>query len=80
MQDVAQGEGDLTKRLNIELKNEVGGLASWFNVFIDRMNVMIKEVASDGNKLRDSSDQLSSVTVQMFVGGGQCVNKNDECC
>ncbi len=32
--DIAEGEGDLTKRIVINSKDEIGELASWFNIFI----------------------------------------------
>jgi len=37
LKDIAQGEGDLTKRLSINTKDEMAELAKWFNVFIDKL-------------------------------------------
>ncbi len=68
LRDVAEGEGDLTKRLNIGYKNEVGELASWFNVFIDKMDLMIKEIADNSGKLGDSADQLMTISTTMAEG------------
>lgn len=68
LRDVAEGEGDLTKRLNIGYKNEVGELASWFNVFIDKMDLMIKEIADNSGKLGNSADQLLTISTSMSDG------------
>jgi methyl-accepting chemotaxis protein len=68
LKDVAQGEGDLTKRLNIAFKNEVGELASWFDIFIAKMNQMIKDIAGNARQLDESSTQLSDISAQMSDG------------
>ncbi len=68
LKDVAEGDGDLTKRLNIGLKNEVGELASWFDVFISKMNGMIRDIAENARQLDDSSAQLTKISSRMSEG------------
>jgi methyl-accepting chemotaxis protein len=68
LRDAAEGEGDLTKRLAINYKNEVGELASWFNIFIDKIDLMIKELADNSNKLGLSADQLLTISTTMSDG------------
>ena len=46
MEDIAQGEGDLTKRLAIQSNDEFGALASSFNRFVERIHGSIREVSS----------------------------------
>ena len=46
MQDIAQGEGDLTKRLQIQSNDEFGQLARSFNQFVERIHTSISEVSS----------------------------------
>jgi len=53
--DIAEGEGDLTKRLDESSKDEIGELAHWFNIFVGRLQVLISEVQ------KASSDCLSAV-------------------
>ncbi len=62
LKDVAEGQGDLTKRLDIESGNEVGELASWFNVFIGNMENMIREIAQNAARLNASSGQLFRIS------------------
>ncbi|PIE61214.1 MAG: methyl-accepting chemotaxis protein [Desulfobacterales bacterium] len=66
LKDIAQGEGDLTKRLDIEKEDEIGALANWFNVFIDKLQGIIKqlEVASCGVSDSSSSLELVSKSLQ----------------
>ncbi|MFI8736770.1 methyl-accepting chemotaxis protein [Ectopseudomonas toyotomiensis] len=46
MHDIAQGEGDLTKRLAIQSNDEFGALARSFNQFVERIHSSIREVSS----------------------------------
>jgi len=53
--DIAEGEGDLTRRLDESSKDEIGELAHWFNIFVGRLQVLIGEVQNA------SSDCLSAI-------------------
>lgn len=46
MRDIAQGEGDLTRRLSVHSKDEFGELAGDFNLFVERIQRSIREVSS----------------------------------
>ncbi|MEL7940871.1 methyl-accepting chemotaxis protein [Pseudomonas delhiensis] len=55
MQDIAQGEGDLTKRLKVDSRDEFGMLAEAFNRFVERIHESIREVAGTARQLHDVS-------------------------
>jgi len=55
MQDIAQGEGDLTKRLAVHSRDEFGLLAEAFNRFVARIHESIREVAGTARQLHDVS-------------------------
>ncbi|MCP1605642.1 methyl-accepting chemotaxis protein [Pseudomonas citronellolis] len=55
MQDIAQGEGDLTKRLAVHSRDEFGLLAEAFNRFVERIHESIREVAGTARQLHDVS-------------------------
>ncbi|WP_371365221.1 methyl-accepting chemotaxis protein [Pseudomonas sp. QL9] len=55
MQDIAQGEGDLTKRLSVASNDEFGTLANAFNRFVERIHESIREVAGTARQLHDVS-------------------------
>lgn len=55
MQDIAQGEGDLTRRLTIASQDEFGQLAQGFNRFVDRLHASITEVSSTTSTLKQAT-------------------------
>lgn len=65
LQDAAHGEGDLTKRLPVKSRDEVGELSNWFNVFIEKVQSIIRDVADNANQLNQSSDNLSGIAELM---------------
>jgi len=68
LRDIAEGEGDLTKRLEIKSKDELGDLASWFNSFLENMQILIKEIAANSGKLGSAAATLSGLSSQMSDG------------
>lgn len=46
MANIAEGEGDLTRRLTVESRDEFGQLSASFNRFVERIHASITEVAS----------------------------------
>ncbi len=68
LKDVAEGEGDLTKRLDILLRNEVGELASWFNVFISKISDLISTISENSKQLNSSSEKLLGISEKMSTG------------
>jgi len=51
--------GDLTKRIDITSHDEIGELAKWFNVFMDRMHEMILAITESAEQVAASSEELS---------------------
>ena len=68
LKDIAQGEGDLTMRLEATSKDEVGELARWFNTFIEKLQGIIKDISSGVETLSSSSTELSAISEQMTQG------------
>ncbi|MGC9323703.1 MAG: methyl-accepting chemotaxis protein [Desulfomonilia bacterium] len=46
MMDIAQGDADLSVRLPVLAKDEIGDIAHWFNVFVDNLEEVIAKVKS----------------------------------
>ncbi len=65
LRDIAQGEGDLTKRLLIAQKDEVGELAHWFNAFLDKMELIVGQINSRARGLQLSTTDLDAFVKQM---------------
>ncbi|WP_076750320.1 methyl-accepting chemotaxis protein [Desulfatitalea tepidiphila] len=68
LKDIAQGEGDLTMRLEVASRDEVGDLARWFNVFIQKLQGIIRDIASGVQTLSSSSTELSAISEQITQG------------
>jgi methyl-accepting chemotaxis protein len=66
--DIAEGEGDLTKRVPINGKDEIAELGKWFNVFIEKLQGMIGKVAHVTDKVASASVELSATAEQMSKG------------
>ncbi len=65
LRDIAEGEGDLTRRLVATQKDEVGEVAKWFNAFAERQRALVAQVAACTHSLANSSEELSAVSRQM---------------
>ncbi len=68
LKDIAQGEGDLTMRLDARSKDEVGELGFWFNTFIEKLQGIVKQIAGNSNLVHVSSTQLSSIAGELSAG------------
>lgn len=71
MSDIAQGRGDLTRRLAIESNDEVGNLAVQFNAFVERMQETLRDVRRStisvyhsAGEISHSSEELATRTEQ----------------
>lgn len=61
LKDISQGEGDLTKRLNVKQKDEVGRLARFFDDFMDQLQSMVSNVQTVSRAVGDSTSSLHNV-------------------
>jgi methyl-accepting chemotaxis protein len=68
LRDVAEGEGDLTKRLPVNSTDEIGELSSWFNKFMDKLHETMKSVAGNTQQLATASEEIASSATQMSQG------------
>jgi len=65
MEDIAQGEGDMTKRLSLDSRDEIGELSRWFNIFIEKLGNLIWDVNDRNQNLGVFSNELSGVAELM---------------
>lgn len=57
--NLASGEADLTQRLAVSSKDELGLLARQVNLFIEKIHNVTREVAESVNSVTETSDNLS---------------------
>ena len=58
LKEVAQGEGDLTRRLMSEGKDEVGELTHWFNRFMENLQSLIKKIMENTESTAEAAHML----------------------
>ncbi|EAT13572.1 methyl-accepting chemotaxis protein [Bermanella marisrubri] len=57
MEEVAQGEGDLTKRMRIKSQDETGKMAGAFNQFIEIVHQLVKEIKSGAVDIKEQAER-----------------------
>ncbi len=89
LKDISQGEGDLTKTIPAEGKDEVAEVAQYFNEFVAKLRGMIAAIAENAQHVASASEELSanshqitanseetSAQAQVVAEAGQHVNTN----
>jgi len=71
MEDIAEGEGDLTKRLRIHHHDEFGILGNAFNRFVERIHGSIREVSS-------ATEQVNEVALRVISASNSSMTNSDE--
>ncbi|UQS17938.1 methyl-accepting chemotaxis protein [Pseudomonas sp. HS6] len=71
MEDIADGEGDLTKRLTIQNQDEFGVLGTAFNRFVERVHGSIREVSS-------ATGQVNEVALRVVAASNSSMYNSDQ--
>ncbi|NKE73077.1 methyl-accepting chemotaxis protein [Candidatus Manganitrophus noduliformans] len=61
----AEQQGDLTQRIDIKSRDEIGELGRWFNTFSEKFSGIISRVKDSTRSLAVSSEELSASSQQM---------------
>ena len=64
LRDISEGEGDLTKRLAIASKDELGILAQLFNTFVEKLQTTVEQIQQSGIQVTSSSTELAATAKQ----------------
>ncbi len=68
LRDIAEGEGDLTKRLTIHSNDEVGELSRWFNQFVAKLQEIIAAISQKALTVDGAAVSLSQLSGHMSQG------------
>ncbi|TWC20465.1 MULTISPECIES: methyl-accepting chemotaxis protein [unclassified Pseudomonas] len=71
MEDIADGEGDLTKRLTIQNQDEFGILGTAFNRFVERIHRSIREVSC-------ATEHVNEVALRVVSASNSSMVNSDE--
>ena len=77
MQDIADGEGDLTRRLNIQNNDEFGTLGIAFNRFVERIHTSIREVSSATEQVNEVALRVVSASNSSMVNSDEQANRTN---
>jgi len=75
LQDIAQGEGDLTKRLTIQSNDELGETSRSFNTFVEKIHSIISQVALTTTRVATAATQVYTSSEQMATGAEQVASQ-----
>lgn len=76
--EIAQGDGDLTKRLHIDSDDELGEMGKWFNVFMDNLREIVAIVQINSEKVSVASTELSSTAEALSVGSNEQKSQTEQ--
>ncbi len=68
LDDIAQGEGDLTRRLSSDRSDELGSIAKGFNTFLSKLQAMITQVVTSVQSVSDSSEHTADIAIRTNIG------------
>jgi len=68
LRDIAEGEADLTKRVDEARKDELGELGRWFNVFVKNMQQILTDVRSASNQVAAAATEIAASSEEMARG------------
>jgi methyl-accepting chemotaxis protein len=64
LSDISEGEGDLTKELEINTKEEIGTLARLFNQFVTKIRNVVVQVKESATSLTNYTDEIHDAIEQ----------------
>ncbi len=65
MQDIAEGDGDLTQRVDDGRKDELGVMAGFFNQFVQKIQDTVKHVAQATQEVASAATEIAATSEQM---------------
>ncbi|MGD0908763.1 MAG: methyl-accepting chemotaxis protein, partial [Candidatus Acidiferrales bacterium] len=80
IQNIAEGEGDVTKRLEVAGafdNDELGEVSRLFNVFMDKLQELLRGVVSHTHKLTAASQQLLEASEQITIDSGETATQSN---
>lgn len=77
MRDIAEGEGDLTQRIRIGSKDEIGEMGHWFNQFAEKMDNTVSRVAEEMKQVTQLANNVEDA-VGVVRESSQTLGKGTE--
>ncbi|MCA8974298.1 MAG: methyl-accepting chemotaxis protein [Planctomycetes bacterium] len=71
IRDIAEGEGDLTQRLRVDRRDEVGDLAVWFNRFVGNVELLVADFRQSAEQINIGANQVSENSQTVAIGASE---------
>ncbi len=78
MCEIARGDGDLTKRLEVSGRDETAELARAFNQFVERIHNLMRDVVGATAQLASAAEQMSMTTRESLGGVERQQHETDQ--
>ena len=78
LQDIAQGEGDLTQRIPVTTKDEIGVLSEGFNTFVEKLQHLIRGLADQAVSIEGSAANLVTIAGDLSTSAAEGSGKSGE--
>ncbi|MEO0965127.1 MAG: methyl-accepting chemotaxis protein [Planctomycetota bacterium] len=68
LKDIAEGEGDLTQRLDQKSNDELGQVARYFNLFVKKVHDVVAEVAGTSRDVAAAATEIAASSEEIAGG------------
>jgi methyl-accepting chemotaxis protein len=72
----AIAQGDLTQRVEVKGKDEIGVMAQWFNTMVERVHDTVAEVASTARQLAAAAEELTATSATLAAGAEEMTSQS----
>ena len=76
LHDIAEGEGDLTRRLSVRSQDEIGQTAALFNQVMEKFSTLVRQVSDSANQVSAAAKELSRGAQQVADSSSQQRDKS----
>ena len=78
LNQLATNDGDLTSRVEIDSKDEIGMIAASFNTFVEKVQNIVREISVVAESVAASSEQLTVTTDQVSKASDEVAKVIDD--
>ncbi|REL26236.1 methyl-accepting chemotaxis protein [Thalassotalea euphylliae] len=78
LEEIAQGGGDLTRRLDVSTSDETGQLSNSFNGFLGSIAQLVQEIKQSAQNVNESAEQTSALSLNLDTSIKQQLHALDQ--
>ena len=71
LKDIAQGEGDLTQRVDESRTDELGEVAKWFNAFVTKVQTIVRDLDGATREVASAATEIAASSEEMSAAAGE---------